>query len=363
MAYGSDETGVACATTDEWLNEGENGINLMASQDPFMAILYDNSLEPGGDWQFEQGTPAEGNKFKYTVYGKGPGNARGVGRASQTTGYSAAIGDPATNVYWQWAHYESYCNWNYEDESKNSGKAKMVDLGRLIVDSLVSEMFQLMGYHFWDQQAGTDRHIQSVTQALLNTGTVAGIDQTDTTNNAWWNAQHNSDSEALSAVMFSQLISDCQVDTPVGNGIAQNYADVGFVPRGHYAVIKDTWLRPSQRQEVNVMARGGARYIVFDGVRIFRNTKFRTSVYGTDTGAGGTVTVAYPMTENSATDRGVILNSRTWGFRYKTKMPDPVTPDFIPVSGKPSMKERGYNWMAGLGCKSVKHNAMYSNKT
>lgn len=366
MPYGSStstELDVAAATVDQWVNEGTNGIDLLAAQDPFMAVLYDNSLEPGGEWQFEQSAVAEGNKFKVNVFGRGPGTARGVARAAQTTGYTPAVDHfKGTNAFWDWSHYEAMAYYNYEDSKKNSGKAQMIDIGRSIVDSLISELFALVGYHLWDQQAGSDRHVQSVTAALLNTGTVAGIDTTDAANN-WWRSQLDSNTEQLSPVMFSQLVSQCQVDSPVNNGIAQNYADIGFVPTAHYSVIKDTWLRPSQRQDVNVLARGGSRYIVYDGVRIFRNPKFRTSVFGTDGGAGSTVAMAYPLTEDSATDRGVILNSRTWMWRYSTKMPDPVTPGFVPSSGRPSMMERGYNWLVGLGCKSLKHNAMYTNKS
>ena len=104
-----------------------------------------------------------------------------------------------------------------------------------------------------------------------------------------------------------------------------------------YAKLRQD-LKASQRTEVGEMLRGGAKYLMYDGVRCFRTTK----------STSGTV---------------LINNSSCMVFRYATKMPDPVTPGWVPVSGTPGMFERGYNWFVGFGYTSLKHQGYLSNKS
>jgi hypothetical protein len=337
MAYGSGELGYVVAQTDEWLNEGYNGIDLFSSHNVMLAILVDRSQEPGGGYQFQESEVAEGNKFKTTVYGKVSWTFQGVTRANQVTGINHAINDDGTNAYWEWAHYEGMINHNYADKVKNKGKNKRIDLADMYVDQLSAKAFDVVGTDLLDGVVGTEDKIQSFNQALLNSATVGGIDQSDSVNNGWWQAQQDTTTEAFNTTMLDAVIAACTIDTGKKTGIRQYDPDVALFKGALWSKLKSE-LKPSQRQEVSLKLKGGAKYLDYDGCRCFRDTR------GTD----GTI---------------LVLNSTTWTFRYNTKMPEPVTPDFVPVSGKPSMWERGYNWYIGLGCYSPKHNAYISNKS
>lgn len=359
MAYGGTELDQAAAMTDQWLQE--NAVDLLAAQDPFLAILYDNSQEPGGDFSFQNSEGASGETFKIPVFGKGPGTARGTTRSAQPTGYTPALQSVLTNSKWKWAQYEAMAFYNARDMDLISGEEGKVNLGDVIIDSVISELFTLVGFHLWDQQAGDEDRVQSVTQCLLNSGTVGDIDTTDSANQPWWNAGLNSDTEAINPTMFSKLINGCQHNFAVGSIGAKASADIAFVPSDHYAAMQNEWVHPAQRSEVNVLSKIGSKYIVVNDVRVFRNPKFKTSEYGT--AAAGKLTIDYTNLGETITDRGVILNSTVWSFRYKFKAPKANAETWIPVSGSATMFERGYRNIYGLGCKSIKHNAMYTNKT
>lgn len=338
MAYGSSELDVAAATTDLWLNEGQNALDLFSAHNPLMAILYGNSQEPGGEEAFKQSDVAEGNQFKVTVFGKGNATVAGVTRANQINAISPTVTtNLLTNALWPWSHYQGIVFDNYEDRVKNSGKSKMVDIGQAIVAQLRATFFDTLGTDMWDNAAGSISKIQSVNACLLNTGTVAGIDQTDTTNNGWWNAQLDSTAETFNTVTFDQVRDACVFDTGMTTGISRIDPDIAFLYQNLYSSLRQQ-LKPAQRTEVADTLKGGAKYLYYDGIRCYRNLR---------------------QTANTV----CILNSTTWTFRYNTKSPDPATPGFVPKSGMPSMFERGYNWFVGLGCYSIKHNGILQNKS
>lgn len=336
MAYGSSELDRAAATIDKWINTGTNAIDLFSTHDPLMAILNENSQEPGGEYQMQQSDVAEGNQFKVPVWGKGDATVAGVTRANQAVAIAPTIGGPLTNALWAWSHYQGMIFDNYEDRVKNSGSSQMVDLSQVLMAQIRATFFDTVGSHLWDGTAGAIDHIQSVNACLLNTGTVGGIDQSDSLN-AFWQAQQDTTAEAFNTSTFDQVRDGCTFDTGLPTGIKQIDPDVAFLYTNLYSSLRQQ-LKPAQRTEVNATLKGGAKYLMYDGVRCYRNPR---------------------QTANTV----VILNSRTMTFRFKTKSPDPVSPGFLPKSGYPSMFERGYNWFVGFGFLSIKHNGLLTNKT
>ena len=343
MAYGSSELDVAASTTDLWLNEGTNGIDLLSGHNPLVAILFDNSMEPGGEWQFQEREVGEGNQFKYTVYGNTNTTVDGVTRANQVNAISPTVpgaggaASVGTNVFWPWSHYQGIVFDNYEDRAKNSGKSQMIDLGNMYLDQIQASFFQLLGTDLLDNAAGSISKIQSVNACLANTGTVGGVDQSDTANNSWWNAQQDTTTEIWNTQTFDTVRDACTFDTGRTTGIRKGDPDIAFLYGGQYSLLRQD-LKASQRQAPTDTLRGGAKYLDYDGCRCFRTTQI---VSGTS----------------------LILNSTTWAFVYKTRMPEPVTPGWVPRSGTPGMWERGFNWFIGFGGKSMKHNGLLTNKT
>lgn len=338
MAFGNTaELDVAATTVDDWLNEGKQGIDLFSRHNPVVAILMDNSDQPGGDYQFQQGDMS-GNDFKVSVWGKGNATVAGVTRANQVVLETPTVPtNLATNAAWTWAHYKGMAYDNYEDRAKNSGKSQMVDLGNMILNQIVATFFDQVGTDLLDNAAGTISKIQSFNAALLNTGTVAGIDQTDSTNNSWWRAAGDSTAEIINSQTIDKVVMDATFDTGLSSPIAKSYPDIGITTNANASKLMQE-LKPSQRTDTDVMLRGGAKYMTYGGMRIFNSERI----------------VANTM---------LLLNSTVWTFRYLTKMPDPKTPGFVPTSGAPAMYERGYNWIVGLGSYSVKHNGLLQNKT
>lgn len=346
MAYGNTGTissaylDVAATTTDDWLGSGTNGIDLFSGHSPFVAILYDNSLEPGGDYQFQQAEGAGGDTWGTVVYGRGvehAGAPAGISRANQVNAITPVIPALATKTKWVWSHYQGIVFHNYEDMKKNSGKNQVVDLGNMILDQIQADFFDTLATDIMDGAAGSGTKIESVNACLLNTGTVGGIDQSDGANNAWWQAQGDSTAEVWNTTTFDQVRDACYFDTGRKTGIRKPDPDCAFLYGNQYARLRAE-LKPSQRQEVSDRLRGGAKYLDYDGCKCFRSTRH---------------------TSNST----LILNSTTWAFRYYTKMPDPVTGGWTPRSGTPAIWERGYNWLISFGGFSMKHNGLLTNKT
>ena len=334
MAYGPGDGTIAASTTDEWLDD--NILDLYASHSPFLAQLQDTADEPGGDFHFRKGTPAEGGKFKIPLFGKVTFTADGVTRANQVNAITPTVNDDIIAAYYNWAHYQGAAFHNYEDMQKNSGKAAQVDLGQAYVDQVISKLNSVVNTDMFDGAADSAAKVLSVDSALLNSGTVGGIDQSSSDND-WWQAQKDTNAEIFSTFMLDSLRDEATHDTPVKNGVRKIDPDMCLFGGDLYAKLRQE-LKSSQRIEVGTMLRGGAKYIDYDGMRCFRNpAQTATYVIG--------------------------LNTGTWAFRYATKAPDPVTEGWVPVSGTPSMWQRGFNWMIGLGCMSPKHNFLATNKT
>ena len=339
MAYGNtSDLDVAAAATDKWLNQGTNGIDLLSEHNPMLAIMMANSEQPGGDFAFRQGGPGDGNRFKFTVFGAANSTVAGISRANQINAISATVqSNVATNLWWDYTHYQGIVFMNYEDMAINSGESKMIELGDMYLAQIKAGFFDKVGDEMMDGSAGSRTRFQSFNAALLNTGTVGGIDQSDTANNAWWNAQGDSTAEVLQTYTIDKVRLACTHDTGLQTGIRKGHPDVGFMRNDLYAKFLQD-LKPSQRTEVKSMIKGGAQYIEYAGVRFFN----------TDRLTAGQV---------------LLLNSTTWAIRYKTKLPDPVTPGFVPVDRTPAMFQKGFNWWIGMGTTSCKHNGLLQNKT
>lgn len=347
MAYGNTSyLGMAAGTIDDWLDA--NGIDLFTSHNPLLALLESNSTQPGGDYQFMRAEGAKGDTFRVPVWGKpfnysaGSTPARGVTRANQVNGFTPVIDDILTTARYPWAHYEGMVYVNYEDMVKNSGSSKKVDLADVVIGSLQASFFSEVAIDLEDGIVGSADKVQSINQNIANTGaTVGGIDQTDGTNNAWWQAQTDSTVETWNTTTFDRVYDACCFDTGISTGIRKQAPDCAIVYDGSSGRLFSTMrqeLKQSQRIDGgDNTLKGGGSYIIYNGCRIYRSTK----------AVAGSV---------------CILNSSTWTWRYETKMPDPVAPTWVPVSGKPSMYERGYNWLVGFGCLSPKHNGYCTNK-
>lgn len=341
MAYGSAELDVAATTTDDWLNAGNNGLDLFSSHNIFLAILMDNAEQPGGDYQFKEDGVAEGGKFKVTVYGNSNATVAGVTRANQITEETPTVpgagGAPsvATNAFWPWSFYKGIVFDNYQDRIKNRGKARMVDLGNMYLDQLTATFFDVVGTDLLDGAAGTEDKVQSVNGALLNTGVVAGIDQTDPLN-AWWAAVQDTVAEVIGSRVIDYVSALASHDTGKKTGIRKFSPDFILVRTDQWAKLMQD-MKSAQIASVDKLLRTGAEFLQYGVKRIF-------------------------FSDRIAANTALILNSTTWTFRYATKMPEPKTPGWVPSSRTPAMWERASNWAIGFGGYSMKHNALLTNK-
>jgi hypothetical protein len=341
MAYGNTTAGeydVAAATVDDWMNEGNNALDLFSSHNPVLAILMDQSEQPGGEYQFKQSAGAKGMQFKTTVFAKANTTVDGVTRANQVNAIAASVGGTTalTNPKWNWAHYQGLAQDNYIDRVRNSGDALRVDVGQFLVDQVIASFYDVVGTDLLDAAADAEDKILSFNSCLLNSGTVGGIDQSDATNNAWWQAIQDTTAEVINTQTIDKLVMDATYDCGKKTGIMRMDPDIMIMPSDLCSKIQQD-LKQSQRVEVSTMIRGGARYVDYNGMRIFWTGR---TVTGTVLG----------------------LNSTTWTFRYDTKAPDPVTPGWVPMDRTPAMFSRGYNWVIGLGNHSCKHQFYMSNK-
>ena len=353
MAYGNTNSqanadlGLLSGTVDQWLNKGSTGINLFSGHSPFVAVLWDNSQEPGGDYQFrveEGGLP---DAVKINVWGSpqnysaGVTPVAGVTRANQVTALTPSVATTATNAKYTTAHYQGIAWLNDNDVSKNSGPYQMIDLAEQVVGQVKAAFFELVANHLEDGTAGAEDRIMAINYALANSGQVGGIDQTDSTNNAWWRAQADATVEVINTGVIDRAYDLCTFNTGMSTGISKMAPDVAFLGPGTnggntYTTIRQE-LKQSQRVEVEDMLKGGAKYILYNGMRCFRTTRITAG-------------------------QALILNSSTWALRLGSKTPKPVAPTFVPSSGRPGMYERGYNWYQALACYSPKHNALLTNK-
>lgn len=335
MAYGPGDATIAATTADEWIED--NVLDLFSTHNVFLAQLLETSEQPGGDFAFKMGTPAEGGKFKVPVFGKVTYSADGVTRANQVNRITPTVNDDIIAAYFNWAHYQGVATHNYEDKMKNSGKAAMVDLGQAYINQVIAKLKDNVGTDMFDGVIDTADKILAVNFALDNSATVGGIDQTDAANNLWWQAQQDTTTEVFSTYVLDTIFDACTIDTGIPNGVAKQAPDMCLLYNNLFSKLRQE-LKQSQRIEYGIMLKGGAKYLDYDGMRCFRNTR---------------------QTANTV----LVLNSSTWAFRYATKAPDPVTEGWVPVDMTPSMWQRGYNWMIGLGARSPKHNGVLKNKS
>lgn len=337
MAYGSADADLAATTTDNWLNEGTNAIDLFATHNPILAIMLDQSEQPGGEYQFRQGQGATGGKFRTAAYGKPASTAAGVTKANQINAISAALPVFLTDAFWNYAHYQAVAFYDYRTQQNNSGPERRIDIGEAIMRSLQSSFYSEVGTDLTDGVVDSEDKILAFDAALLNTGVVGGIDQSDTANNLWWNAVKDTTAGTVNTQDIDKAILDATLDTGIQTGIMRQSPDVILTTNTLSAKLMQD-LKQAQRVEVQTMLRGGARYMDYAGCRVFNTTR---------------ITAGYVMG----------INSTVWDFRYNTKAPDPVTPGWVPVDRTPAMMQRSYNWMLGLGCRSPKHNFLLTGRT
>jgi hypothetical protein len=335
MAYGPGDATIAATTADNWLSA--KVFDLFSVTNPFLAVLQDTSKEPGMEQAFMKGTPAEGGKFKVSVFGKVTAPADGVTRANQVNTVNPLVNDDIIGAYYNWAHYQGQASHNYEDMSKNSGEAAMVDLGQSYISQVISKLNDTVGTDMFDGVIDSADKILSVNFAVDNSGTVGGIDQTDSGNNAWWQANQDTTSGVLQSYDFDVVRDKCTVNASVPTGISKIDPDCAFLYGDLFSRMRQE-MKSAQRLEVGTMLRGGAKYLDYDGCRLFRNTK---------------------QTANTV----LILNSSTWAFKYKTKAPEAATAGWVNDPQRPAMFIRNFNWFIGLGCVSPKHNGVLKNKS
>jgi hypothetical protein len=172
MAYGSSELDVAASTYDSWINEGNNAVDLMSSHNQFVAVLENRSQQTGDSFNFKIQPVAEGGQFKVTVYGNVNTTVAGVTRANQINAITPTVpgaGGAAsilTNLLYPWSHYQGICFVNYEDLSKNSGKAAVVDFAGAIKAQMVNSFYKKLGTDLWDGNVGAIDKIASVQSFL-----------------------------------------------------------------------------------------------------------------------------------------------------------------------------------------------------
>lgn len=345
MAYGGSELDKAAANTDLWIED--NALDLLSSHTPLVAQLEDTSKEPGGELSFLKVSGAEGNTFKTSFFARRNTTADGVTRANQATAiYGAGTvlgGSTATivsNFKWEWCHYQGGCRINYSDEVRNSGGAGKINLKKAILDQLEASFLIVLATDLWDGVTGTEDKLQSVNHILAATsGTVGDVDVGDADNSPYAQAKRDTTTETFNWTTFDNIMLQASNDTGRATGIRKHEPDCAFMPTALYAKgLAD--LKVAGRVEVSRMLKGGAKYIMYAGgdMRIFREPYM----------TAGTV---------------AIMNSSTWTFRYKTLMPEWVTPGFVPHPDMPSISVRNANWWLGLGCRAMFYNGYLANKT
>lgn len=338
MAYGNTSAlDLAASTVDQWMNEGENALDLMSTNNPLIAILRENSKQPGGNFNFRQEDGASGAQFRIAVNGKSNTTVDGVTAANQINAISTALPSGVTAAVYNWSHYQGVVFMDYSQATKNSGKSKMVSLAESYVNQTTASFYDVLGTDLFDAAVDAEDKIGSANFPLANASTYGGIDQTDTTNNSWWRAQSNSTAEIINSQTIDAVYDLCTIDTGVSTGVQKIAPDIAFFYGDLYSKFRQE-LKQSQRYEVGEAEKGGGQYILYNGMRCYRTTRITS----------GTV---------------LILNSSSMAFRYHTRSPEWVTPGFVPVDRTPSMMQRGANWFLGFGYRSVKHNGILTNKT
>lgn len=346
MAYGnagsitSAYLDLAAESVDEWANIGTNAIDWFSTHEPLIAILFDQSMQPNGDYQFWQLPLDGGIDWRVPGFGRGvehAGAPAGITRANLINRIAPAIPSLLTTPKWIRSMYRGILFRDQKEINQNMSKEKMVDLAMAMKAQMDADAFQQISIDLWDNAAGAEDKVQSVNKPLANDSTVAGVDQTDTANNSWWNAGTvDSTAEVWNLTSFNRGYDAITYDTPVATGVSKKAPDICFLYGDLFSVTREA-LTQNQRIDYSDMARGGAKYIEANGVRFFRNTR-------------------------QVADTVVLMNSRSFVWRYVTKFLDWVTPGFVPVDATPGMWQRGWTWEVSAGYLSCKHNQLFTNK-
>lgn len=345
MAYGNTGSitsaylDLAGATVDEWIGFGNNVIDLFSAHAPELAILMDNSMQPGGDYQFRQLPMDGGIDWRIPVFGRGMqggGAPAGITRANLVNDITPAIPADLTNIKWVRSNYRGMLTDDIVRQQSNAGKEQMVDLGDMMLQQIKAQFFDEVSTDLWDNAAGSESKVQSFNAALANSTTVGGVDQSDA-DNAWWTAQQDTTAEVTNLATHNRMFDKSTIDTAVPTGVAPGSPDIAFYYGDNYSVIREEIMQMQRLMEYKEVAKGGAKFFEYNGVRFFRNTR-------------------------QVADTNIMLNSRTWAFRYVTKAPKPITPVFMAHPTRTGIFTKGYFWTISLGTYSPKHNVLCTNK-
>lgn len=345
MAYGnagsvsSAYLDLLASTIDEWVEP--NGLVLHATHSPLLALLYDASMQPGGDYMFQQLELGGGNDWRIPVIARAiqtSGAPAGVTRANMYNAITPAIQQDLTNIKWVKSTYQAQITDDYIRQTQNTGKQAMVDHLQLMYRQLRTDFFEATETDLFDNAAGASDKVQSVNDCLKNTGSVGGIDQSDTTNNTWWNAINEATAEVWNKPSWSKHVDQLTNDNPSPTGVKKGMSDVCFVYGDIYSLAREAAEQMQRSLEYKELGKTGYKYFEINGCRFFRTTKITADTY-------------------------LLLKSWTWAWRYLQKFPEPVTPGFVPHPDRPGVWIRNYLWTISLGCYDVRQNGLGTNKT
>lgn len=335
MAYGNTGIlGQVAADFDRWV--GSNSLNLLASHNPALAIMIDESSQPGFTANFRKGD-ATGRRWRISAWWSPNSTVDGITRAEQaTTTVTPAIRNPLTGLEYYWAHYIGGTNIDYREETANMSPSKIVDVADSLLQQIQTGFYEKIGDHLLDATVDAEDRIMALDYPD-NTNTVGGVDTSDSANNLQLNVYKETTVEVLSTVRLSEARANCVYDSVKAGSVPKSGPDACFMRTDVWNKIL-TDLTQSQRTDVQRLQKGGAEFFEFAGMRCFNTNRLTAG-------------------------RVLGVNTATIHFRYNTIAPDPVTSVWTPVSGYPAMKERLYNWLLGTGYASLKHNFLLTGKT
>ena len=343
MAYGnagsisSAYLDLLATTVDEWVEP--NGLILHATHSPMLAILYDQSMQPDGEYMFQQMELGGGVDWRIPLIARAiqTNGPAGVTRANMYSALTPTKQSDITNIKWVKSTYQAQITDDYIRQTQNTGKQAMVDHIGLIYRQLKTDFFEVVETDLFDDVTGSEDKVQSFNKALPNTGTVGGIDQSSS-DNTWWQANVNSDAETWNLPSWSKHFDQLNIDTPSPTGIGKGMPDVCFLYGDTYSLARQAVEQAQRTMEYKELGKTGFKFFEHNGCRFFRTTKIVADTY-------------------------LLLNSRTWAWRYLQKFPEPVTPGFVPHPDRPGVWIRNYLWTVSLGGYSMKHNGLATNKT
>lgn len=344
MAYGnagsisSAYLDLLATTIDEWVQP--NGLILHATHSPLLAMLYDESLQPGGDYMFQQLALGGGIDWRIPLIARAiqtAGTPAGVTRAGLYTPITPAIQQDITDIKWLKSTYRAQISDDYVRQTQNTGKQAMVDHLQLYYRQLKTDFFEMVETDLFDNVAGSADKVQSINACLANSTTVGGVDQSDTANNSWWNATNEATAEVFNLPSWNRHFIQLTIDTPSPTGVGKGMPDFCFLYGDLFALAWEQALQQQRTAEYRELGKTGFKFLEVNGCRLFRTTKLVADTY-------------------------VLGQSKTWAWRYLEKFPEPITPGFIPMPGTPGVYIREYLWTVSFGGYSMKHNGLGTNK-